>query len=328
MTLEDVEKLHPRFAGATAFYHKELEPFLVEQEALRSAAYKQLVRYSLILLPLAATTIAAIWFAGGFDAGWVGWVMAGLTVVATLGTLGWLTSKVSAVTSRVKQEMLARISTFLDFTYNAEPTQARLDWFRDTRIVPSYDRSSLEDELLGECDGISFALSEAHLEDRRTRRDSNGRTETYYVTVFRGLLARFTFAKPFAGRTILVRDGGMLGNLFSRFGKQGERVRLEDPRFEESFEVFSSDQVEARYLLTPRFMERVMELEALLDGKLQLAFDADHLLISVNGGKDRFEGGGLSARIDDPDAVARLFEEIGIVFDIITALNLATATRA
>lgn len=35
-----------------------------------------------------------------------------------------------------------------------------------------------------------------------------------------------------------------------------EKVTLEDPEFNEIFEVYSNDQVESRYLLTPAFMER------------------------------------------------------------------------
>lgn len=327
MTLEEVERLYPRFDGAAAFYTQELEPFLIEQESLRSAAYKKLVRYSVILLPLAVVSLLGVWVAGGFDSGWIGWVTAAVIVLATLVTLGWLTAEVQSVQEHVKEEMLSRISSFIGFTYNATPSSTPIDWFRETHTIPSFDRSSLEDEIIGESEGVSFTLCEAHLEERRTRSDGKGRTETYYVTVFRGLLAGFTFPKSFSGRTVLVRDGGMLGNLFGGLGKSGERVRLEDPRFEKEFEVFSSDQVEARYLLTPAFMERVMSLADVLDGRLQLAFDRDHLLLTINGGEDRFESNGLSARIDDPDAVAKVFHEFAIVFDVIHALNLATRTR-
>jgi hypothetical protein len=41
-----------------------------------------------------------------------------------------------------------------------------------------------------------------------------------------------------------------------------EPVRLEDPRFEGQYEVYSTNQIEARALLTPAFMERFMALAA------------------------------------------------------------------
>jgi hypothetical protein len=41
-----------------------------------------------------------------------------------------------------------------------------------------------------------------------------------------------------------------------------EPVRLENPEFERRFEVYSDDQIEARALLTPAFMDRFTALAA------------------------------------------------------------------
>ena len=327
MTLEEVEAAHEGFAGLTAFYHKELEPYLVEQEQLRSAAHAKLKKATFISVPLGAVALLGIWLLGGFASGWVGYAAAVVIVIAVLGVLAYHTASVSEVTDRVKAEVLHRLCGFLGFSFNPDPSASQLGRFRENRILPSYDRSSLEDEINGEHEGVRFTLCEAHLEDRRTRRNSNGRTETYYVTVFRGLLASFTFPKTFTSRTILTSDGGLIGNFFGGLGKGGERVRLEDPRFEKKFEVFSDDQVEARYLLTPTFMERVCDLADDIGGRLQLAFHGDQLLLTVNGGKDRFEGAGMFKRADDPGAVARIAHEIGLVFEVIHTLRLNAVTR-
>lgn len=326
-SLEEVESSYPAFDGLSAFYQRELEPYLIEQEQLRKAAHGKLKKYSAIALSAGAVALLTIWSLGGFSSGWIGFVLAAVVVIAVIGVMAYHTSNVSEVTSRIKGEVLLRLSTFLGFTYNADPTSAELDWFQDVRIIPSYDRQSLEDELEGSHEGVSFTLCEAHLEDRRTRTDSDGRTETYYVTVFNGLLARFTFHKPFAARTILTSDGGVIGNFFGGIGKSSERVRLEDPRFEKLFEVFSDDQVEARYLLTPTFMERVSQLADTVGGQLQLAFDGDRLLMTINGGGDRFEGGGMFKRADDPGQIAKIASEIGLVFEIIHVLKLNASTR-
>ncbi len=327
MSFEQVEHTHPRLKGFEAFYARELEPFLVEQEALRVAAQSKLKLYSLISLPSAAFGLGLVYLLGGFDGGWIGWVVAAVIVIVTLGVLAYATAGVAEVKKHVKEELMTRVCGFLGFTFNAEPLSAQLEWFRSIGLVPSYDRKSLEDEIDGSHDDVHFTLCEAHLEERRTRRDSDGRTETYYVTVFRGLLARFTFPKPFNTRTVLHRDGGMIGNFFGGIGKGGQRVRLEDPRFEKMFEVFSDDQIEARYLLTPTFMERVVELADIVGGRLQLAFDSNQLLLTVGGGKDRFESGSMFSRVDDPEMVAKIVREIGIVFQIVESLRLNLKTR-
>ena len=78
-------------------------------------------------------------------------------------------------------------------------------------------------------------------------------------TVFHGLVVRMAVHKNFRGLTIIRHDAGVVGN--GRALLQGlQRVNLEDPVFEQAFEVAASNQVEARYLLTPSFMERLLEL--------------------------------------------------------------------
>ena len=118
-------------------------------------------------------------------------------------------------------------------------------------LVPGWDRSSYEDLIVGNRNGIDFEFFEAHLEEKRTTTDSKGRTRTTWVTVFRGQCIRFDFHKRFFGHTLVTRDAGF----FNFFGKLTmgdlDRARLESPEFEKAFEVYTSDQVEARFLLTP-----------------------------------------------------------------------------
>ena len=48
---------------------------------------------------------------------------------------------------------------------------------------------------------------------------------------------------------------------------------LEDPTFNKAFAVFGSDQVEAREILTPTFMQQLVDLESAYSGAhLRYAF--------------------------------------------------------
>lgn len=71
--------------------------------------------------------------------------------------------------------------------------------------------------------------------------------------------------KKFEGKTVVLKDSGWL-NLFKKIGRP-ERVKLEDVSFERQFEVFSDNQIEARYLLTTAFMERMSEVKKGLSGQ-------------------------------------------------------------
>src|SRR6185503_18958233 len=59
----------------------------------------------------------------------------------------------------------------------------------------------------------------------------------------------------------VVSDEGAFGNFRDRMKANGrQRVRLEDPVFEKVYEVYGDDQIAARALLNPAFMERLLAL--------------------------------------------------------------------
>jgi hypothetical protein len=59
--------------------------------------------------------------------------------------------------------------------------------------------------------------------------------------------------------------------LFSSFANNLEKVKLESIDFENRFIVYSNDQVEARYILTPSFMERLVKLEKMMGDEISFS---------------------------------------------------------
>ena len=131
---------------------------------------------------------------------------------------------------------------------------------RPRRCAPgeSCSRSSAqkaEDEIVGAYHGLPVSIVEARLE--------SGSGDSTRV-VFDGLLIDLALPRHLTGTTVVVSDAGLIGNLKAQWRSDGlERVRLEDPRFEKRYEVYSTDQIEARALLTPAFMERFVALGTL-----------------------------------------------------------------
>ena len=184
------------------------------------------------------------------------------------------------------------------------------------------DIKKIEDKIYGSHDDVRFELAECRLH----RIQRSGRT-TSYVEVYHGVLFNFTFPKRFSGKTLVLRDSGSIGNFFKGIGKEN-RIRLEDPRFEKMFEVYGTDQVEARYLLTPTFMERLMELAELFGQKsVELAFEGDNLLLSIRVSEDQFEGGGMFRRMTDVSRIETLVRELCAVFDVVETLKLNLKTN-
>ncbi len=171
--------------------------------------------------------------------------------------------------------------------------------------------------------GVRLELTETKL----TEEHGSGK-DRRTVTVFQGLLIVLTMNKNFSGRTIIKRDVGKVLNWFTdTFDRKLESVRLEDPRFERKFEVYSSDQVEARYLLTPTFMERLMELRAVFHkAPIQGSFFDDKLLLTIKTGQDRFETASIFRPATFVREINTILKEMPAIFRIIEVLKLDQRT--
>ena len=99
-----------------------------------------------------------------------------------------------------------------------------------------------------------------------------------------------------------------------------QRVGLESSQFERIFEVFGDDQVEARFLVHPAFMERLMALETSMAGRnLRCAFDEAHLLVAVEGG-NLFEVVDVFKPLPNREQTKKGVDELGAVLALIDAI--------
>jgi hypothetical protein len=143
---------------------------------------------------------------------------------------------------------------------------------------------------------------------------------TYIGDIYTGFFAIISMNKNFKGKTIVKEN-----NFFKNMSFSIQRVHLEDPEFESEFDVYSTDQVEARYLLTTTFMERLLEINEIHHQGIQCVFQDKQLLIMVPTEDESFSintfgEGKFQKEIED------LFHEITAVFDIVDILKLQQKT--
>jgi hypothetical protein len=148
----------------------------------------------------------------------------------------------------------------------------------------------------------------------------NRRYYTYIGNVYIGFFVIISMNKNFKGKTIVKEN-----KLFKNMSFYIERVHLEDPEFESKFDVYSTDQVEARYLLTTTFMERLLKIDAIHHQGIQCIFQDNHLLIMVPTKEEwfsinTFEKGNFQEEIKD------LFHKITAIFEIVDILKLQQKT--
>lgn len=300
-------------AGLQTLYAERIEPILRAQEAGRGTAMNT-YRMRVVLCVMGAFAVGAITFAIAGD-WWNPLFFAGMAFAAGHW---WAYQPLKEVATNTKQQSLTAIANAIGCGYaSAGFATAALAQFKQLKLLPSCDRSSFEDCFEGKHSGCTFAFYEGHLETRVQSRHG-----TRWITVFRGQLIRIAFPKKFLGTTIVKRDAGLF-NFMQRWMTGLERVGLGDSRLEKAFEVYSNDQVEARYLIHPVFMERLLELETRFKGKdLRCAFVEGDLLVAIEGG-DKFEVGTMFARLDDIVRVRTIVADIAGIMHVIDAVLTA-----
>lgn len=287
-------------------------PLLDELEGKRKSAFKLFIgvvfvcAFIIFLIVLSQGLTDLVQFAG-FGAFFVS---------------GLFYRRMAVIRRKAKGELMPNLCEQIGLEYLINPPDHAIYSFDQLSIIPSYDEKNLEDQIIGKVEDIEFKLLEAKLVT--VQRDSKGRTSR--STVFNGFLVEFDFHKNFSGETVITKDHTVIGNFFSGFGKSGDRVKLEDREFEDEFEVHSTDQVEARYLLTPTFMERVLAFSRLPSVKqLQLAFKNGSIYMAIKRSGNAFEGG--SFNLNDPELIQKNIKDIAMIFDMVTELNLTQTTK-
>ena len=190
------------------------------------------------------------------------------------------------------------------------------------KMIDGFTRSSFEDLWSGELGGSHFILHEAHLE----RKEGSGKNSRW-VTVFQGPIITITCNREFHGVTLVERSGRHKKFLF--FGEADDitlegvalsRADMVHPDFEDAFTVFTSDQVESRYLVHPTYIERLIELENAFSGKNIRTVFKDRELTIVLSTKNMFESGSMNAS-RDREMVEKCVSQFMAMAELASALN-------
>ena len=186
------------------------------------------------------------------------------------------------------------------------------DLFRNSGLFTSPDRYHAEDLIEGCLDKTSFICSEVHAEERRARSTKNG-VQYYWEDIFKGFLFIADFHKEFQGETTVLRDS------FFKIKMGASRVKMENPDFEKVFDVFSTNQIEARYLITPSMMERMLKLDSNFKKGITISFRNSTILVAIPDSKNRFEADVWSSLSD-----MSILKSDFAVLEIVDELNLNT----
>jgi len=317
-TLPEFTETAPHEKGFGIFYRKEILPVLANLEENRLKLLATQKTYMAIAVPVSIV------------AGILGFVVLPqllpgimnmdnrILPALALGVIGWSLWWAKSPSRKyavdVKSIYMPIVCNFFgDLKYSSNG-QSQIEATLEEELFPRFNKSEMEDFIEGSARDIKLKLHES------TLTSSNGKST---VTVFSGLVLELEFPKAFKGKTIVLGKHGYVKNL--------ESVQLEDPEFASLFQVYGSDQIEARFLLTTAFMERLLQLGKLLSGdktiggKIQCEFTGQKLVIAINSYQNLFEPRGLTQTALQVNDLHDFLAQMDGIFKLIEALKIRRA---
>jgi len=296
-----------------------LGQWLSDQNAERAAVKAKVARYRMLAIGGAIAVFVVVL---AFTRGNIGTALQ-LGFFTGLGGFG--------LTELLKRPMIDKLkggingavaeALGLEYSVSCEPGQT-FAWAKQFGMVPSHDNSSFQDLWWGVIAGQPFTLHEAKLTEQR----GSGKSRRT-VTVFEGSILSIGFNRRFQSTTLIEPDGvrrkfliGAEKEQTTIGGFEVERIDLTEPRFEERFTVWSNDQVEARYIVHPEYMERIVAIETAFAGQdIRALFHEGDLLITVKTG-NLFESGSLDPA-EDRALLEQAIVQFGSLAELATKMN-------
>ena len=230
-------------------------------------------------------------------------------------------------------------------------------YLKDSDLFSEFTSRNTYDSFKGDYKDVNFEVSEIHLFG-----ETQGRRKIIW-SVFKGLVIKFDMNKKFDGKTIIVSKYDIMTYILITslcsyvnilqflitlllptliilfiyivckfFSNKNsivlDEVKLEDAGFHKKYKAYSSNQIEARYLITPAFMERFKNLQtAFGTNKIKCSFNEDCLIFAISTWKNLFEIGGLFRSLKNPKQLNKFFDELISIYLMIDYFKLDEDTK-
>lgn len=232
------------------------------------------------------------------------------------------------------------------------------DKLNDSGLFGFFNRRQIDDEFEGTYNGVLFKVCETSMQY-----ESGSGKRRSCTPIFKGVVISFKTNKKIKNRTIVATKGDItrknaymilfpllllnatisilqgdnpwviavtavaLGliyfSLFSNKGEALDEVKLEDVAFCRNFRAYSSDQVEARYLLTTAFINRFQNLNTSFCSKrAKCSFFNDEIMFAIDTNKNLFEVGSLFKTLQKPDSINVFYNELSSIYKMVEYFKL------
>lgn len=311
-----------------SLYEHDLKPKLTAIDDLRKSVIKRrLWGIVFLIIPILSFIPVSALLEGSFE-GLPFILLVPFGIVAIVFFVRAFNQKKKYV-ERFKNEVVREIVRAINPEWTYAPAQCitPTEYSQSQLFQHPYDRYRGDDLIQGAIEKTDFRCSELHTEYKTVTHDKDGKQQETWHTIFKGLFFHADFNKNIQGKTFVEPDTAE--RLFGKFGQKlqastkGRLVKLENPEFEKLFAVFSTDQIEARYILTPAIMEAMVRIHKQYKRKMYLSFTGTRVYVAMSFNKNLFEPKIMGKGVNFSD-IEFMFNLFGLNETIVHELNLNT----
>lgn len=299
----------------------QVEPELKALEIIRHAKLKILARrkkiatpIALIIAPFTAFIDYMLMFGRWLDddSGF------GLTILFLGALWYWVTEPKRQYAKSYKKKILPQIAQTLGNLHYIAKGKLIVDSLKASKIVPRYNRQECEDYFFGEYKGAKIELSEIKLEY-----ESGSGDDKRVEVVFDGLVFLIQVPKQISGHTVLRPNQHGFFEWFNKKNLGLDKADLVSPEFEDIYDVYTNDQVEARYLVHPKMIESYTNLSKEYDGgRLSAEYYNGRLLLMLPSKAKHFEPASIHIAATNIQTLIAMKHELLSVLSIVDELEL------
>ena len=310
-----------------AFYVKHLIPAISLLEVERKKVARRIWLWLLLIVP-SGTALTWHLFETAANEFVVVTVFAG-SVIGVIWVLTVLRVRYDRnFNSGIVKPIICFFDPSLDYTPDGCVAKTLFDQARFYEGAPP-ERYSGEDLVEGMLGKTRMCFSEITAQRVTLVKSKSGSDTERVTTLFKGVFFSADFNKFFSGATFVFPDRaeklfGSIGQMLQSWHTEhGQIVKLEDPEFERAFVVYSNNQIEARYILTPALMQRLLDFRRRSKRKPQFSFVGSNLNIGLNRGGKLFESR-LFRTLLKPSIYEAFWSDLTELAGIVEELNLNT----
>lgn len=267
--------------GFYAFYNRALRPEIARVESLRRHTMTQAC-----LIGAATVMATAVWIMLGVRL----FGMSKAVVYSGIVPIGVGMAIWGPIWQKYRDAYQLKLIAAIVRLYNESFSYGRDDAvgevaFTDCGLFPNYlDHNDRHyrgtDRIAGRIGDTAFEFSDIDVSV------NSGKSR---APIFAGVFFVADFNKNFSGATYVTSRYSLQHPLSIFKTPPGEVVTLEDPEFEDMFATHSTGQIEARYILSPALMSRIVHFGRHCKNPVAIAFSGTSMFIALPSASTRLE---------------------------------------